>query len=139
MYKVSTTQVFAAFLLLLQFVSAEEERFLQYNYAYGTYGYSSYAYSGNAYSSAYGYKDTYTSDASSAGAYAMVWLIRFIIGATLMCCLCCFCWPCLCISGCLTCAESIPCVGPIFAVVDCCFCCVCNCCCILAVILMLPY
>ena len=67
MYKVSTTQVFAAFLLLLQFVSAEEERLLQgyYNYAYGyydypshtksAYGYSSYAYSGYAYSYAYDY------------------------------------------------------------------------------------
>ena len=127
-FKFSAAHAFVALMTLMQLAFADDRELAtktctkySYNYKYG-----------NSYCSTYSYYNS-----SSSGGYSIAdRIVNFIIGSSIIGCLCIFCWPCLIICCCFKCIDVIPVIGWVWSIVDCMLCCFCNCCSIRGLALM---
>ena len=110
-FKFSAAHAFVALMTLMQLAFADDRELAytctrySYNYSYGRT--SCYTYGTT--SSSYYYKSS--SSSSSSGNYILGRLVNFIIGSSIIGCLCIFCWPCLIICCCFKCIDVIPVIG----------------------------
>ena len=102
-----------------------DDRHLATYYYYYSKPSSAYYYYNSGYKS---YSSSSRSRAYYGSYYGGAGMGSFIIGLSMVCCTCFWCWPCLCIGGCCLASVEIPVIGQILALCDIVLCCCCNCC-----------